>query len=69
MRVPLVAKAQVRILEEGVVSPATICDSLPADLMPQQRFVEANIRAGLPPPGRFSVRDLRCCSGAVSGVS
>ena len=64
MTIPLVAKAQVRILSEGVVEPATQYDLLPADLMPQQKFTEANIRAGLPPPGPFGLRDLRCCSGA-----
>ncbi len=66
MTVPLVAKAQVKILSEGVVEPATPCDPLPADLTPQQRFVEANIRAGLPPPGRFGVHDLRFCSSSLS---
>src|SRR4029453_13796180 len=29
MKVPLVAKAQVRILSEGVIEPATSCDALP----------------------------------------
>jgi NADH dehydrogenase len=62
MIVPLVTKAQVRILSEGVVEPAMHCDPLPADLMPQQKFTEANIRAGLPPPGRFGLKDLRVCS-------
>ena len=63
MTVPLVAKAQVRILSEGVVEPAPLCDPLPPDLAPQRKFVEANIRAGLPPPGRFGLRDLRLCTG------
>jgi len=61
MTVPLVAKAQVRILSEGVLEPATPCDPLPADLVPQHGFTEANIRAGLPAPGRFGLRDLRVC--------
>jgi NADH dehydrogenase len=61
MTVPLVAKAQVRILSEGVVEPATPCDQLPADLVPQGRFTDVNIRAGLPAPGRFGWRDLRVC--------
>jgi NADH dehydrogenase len=60
MTVPLVAKAQVRILSEGVVEPAPPCDSLPADLMPRRRFTEEQIRAGLPEPGGFGLRDLRC---------
>jgi uncharacterized protein YbjT (DUF2867 family) len=62
MTVPLVAKAQVRILSEGVVEPAMHCDPLPAHLTPQVKFDEANIRAGLPPPGRLRLQDLRFCS-------
>jgi hypothetical protein len=66
MTVPLVAKAQVRILSEGVVEPATPCDPLPTDLVPQRRFTEEIIRAGLPPAGRFSLRDLRLCQACFS---
>jgi len=62
MRVPLVAKAQVRILSEGVVEPAIPCDSLPADLKPTRRFTEDQIRQGLPEPGAFGLADLRCCT-------
>ena len=62
MTVPLVARAQVRILSEGVVEPAPPCDSLPADLMPQRRFTNEQIRAGLPEPSRFGLRDFRCCA-------
>jgi hypothetical protein len=65
MTVPLVAKAQVRILSEGV-EPGTHCDPLPVDLRPQREFVEPNIRGGLPLPGRFGLRDLRLCSGCLS---
>lgn len=60
MKVPLVAKAQVRIMSEGVVEPATECDALPSDLMPSRRFTPEQIRSGLPEPGPFGVRDLRC---------
>jgi uncharacterized protein YbjT (DUF2867 family) len=60
MKVPLVAKAQVRILSEGVVEPATECDPLPSDLTPSRRFTPEQIRSGLPEPGPFGVRDLRC---------
>ncbi len=60
MKVPLVAKAQVRILSEGVVEPATICDPLPADLMPVRCFTPEQIRGGLPEAGPFGVHDLRC---------
>jgi NADH dehydrogenase len=60
MRVPLVAKAQVRILSEGVIEPATACDPLPADLAPVRRFTPEQIRKGLPEPGPFGWHDLRC---------
>jgi uncharacterized protein YbjT (DUF2867 family) len=62
MKVPLVAKAQVRILSEGVVEPAIPCDPLPADLKPTRRFTEDQIRKGLPEPGAFGLADLRCCT-------
>jgi uncharacterized protein YbjT (DUF2867 family) len=62
MKVPLVAKAQVRILREGVVEPATVCDPLPSDLAPTRRFTAEQIRSGLPDPGPFGLRDLRCCA-------
>lgn len=62
MRVPLIASAQVRILEEGVVEAAPPCDSLPADLQPSRRFTSEQIRGGLPTPGAFGLRDLRCCT-------
>jgi NADH dehydrogenase len=61
MKVPLVAKAQVQILIEGVVEPATPCDPLPDDLVPVRRFTPDQIRSGLPEPGAFGLRDLRCC--------
>jgi uncharacterized protein YbjT (DUF2867 family) len=61
MKVPLVARAQVRILSEGVVEPAGPCDLLPADLLPTRRFTDDQIRDGLPEPGPFTLRDLRCC--------
>ena len=61
MTVPLVAKAQVRILSEGVVEALPASDPLPPDLAPQRKFDETNIRAGLPAPGPFGFRDLRCC--------
>lgn len=61
MKVPLVARAQVQILSEGVVEPAGPCDSLPADLLPKRKFTDEQIRNGLPEPGPFTLRDLRCC--------
>jgi uncharacterized protein YbjT (DUF2867 family) len=62
MKVPLVARAQVRILSEGVVESVLPCDSLPYDLTPTRRFTDDQIRKGLPEPGPFSVRDLRWCA-------
>ena len=62
MKVPLAARAQVRILSEGVITPALPCDSLPADLLPTRRFTDDQIRKGLPRPGPFTLRDLRCCN-------
>ena len=61
MKVPLVARAQVRILAEGVVEAAIACDPLPPDLMPTRRFTPEQIRGGLPEAGPFGLRDLRCC--------
>jgi uncharacterized protein YbjT (DUF2867 family) len=61
MKVPLVARAQVRILSEGVVETATECDPLPADLMPVRCFTPQQIRSGLPKAGPFGLHDLRCC--------
>ncbi len=61
MKIPLVARAQVRILSEGVVEPALPCDPLPADLNPHRKFTELQIREGLPKPGPFGLSDLRCC--------
>jgi len=66
MKVPLVAKAQVRILSEGVTEPAHACDPLPADLMPSRKFTTDRIRQGLPAPGPFGVADLRCCFSHAS---
>lgn len=61
MKVPLVAKAQVQILAEGVVEAATPCDPVPDELLPVRRFTTEQIRSGLPAPGPFGLRDLRCC--------
>jgi len=61
MKIPLAAKAQVRILSEGVVEPALPCDCVPEDLAPILKFTEQQIRSGLPEPGPFTVQDPRCC--------
>jgi uncharacterized protein YbjT (DUF2867 family) len=65
MKIPLVAKAQIRILSEGVIEPCSPCASLPDDLKPSRRFAEDEIRKGLPSPGTFGLADLRCCLGHV----
>jgi uncharacterized protein YbjT (DUF2867 family) len=62
MAVPLVARAQVRILSEEVVESALDCDPLPSDLLPAHSFTENLISEGLPEPGPFRLKDLRCCS-------
>jgi NADH dehydrogenase len=59
MKVPLVARAQVRILVEGVTEPTGECDPIPYDLRPTRMFTDEQIRKGLPPPEPFGVRDLR----------
>lgn len=61
MRIPLLSLAQVRILSEGVVEALPACDALPADLLPTTRFTREQIQNGLPEPGPFGLRDLRCC--------
>ena len=62
MKVPLVARAQVRILSEGIIEPALSCDPLPYDLKPTRRFTEEQIRGGLPEAEGFGVSDLRSCA-------
>jgi uncharacterized protein YbjT (DUF2867 family) len=59
MTVPLIAKAQVRLLEEEIVEPVLAFDELPDDLRPSTPFDERSIRAGLPEPARFGLKDLR----------
>jgi NADH dehydrogenase len=69
MTTPLISRAQVRILAEGIVEPLPVADGLPVDLLPATRFDEASIRAGLPPPGGFDRRDLRWCAGSLPDAS
>ena len=57
MAIPLVSFAQVRILSEGVVDPAPPCEVLPTDLAPQLAFTDEQIRAGLPEPRSFGLKD------------
>jgi NADH dehydrogenase len=59
MVVPLVARAQVRILSESVIEPLPFADSLPENLAPRLTFSREQIQIGLPQPGAFGLSDLR----------
>jgi len=67
MKVPIVSTAQVRMLHEGLAEPALACDSIPIELAPRIRFTPEQIRKGLPKPGPFTWRDLRCCTRQPAG--
>ena len=60
MVVPLISVAQVHILAEGVVEPLPFADVLPSDLVPMTPFSGEIIARGLPEPGGFGRRDVRC---------
>lgn len=62
MTIPLMSVAQLRILSEGIVEPLPYCDPVPRDLSPQLAFGSDQIRRGLPDPGAFGRKDLRCCA-------
>ena len=62
MKVPLTSLAQIRILSEGVVEPATPVTPVPYDLIPTRRFTADQIRNGLPAPRPFTIADLRWCA-------
>lgn len=51
MPVPLVTRAQVRMLEEGLVAPARAPDDLPVDLVPSTAFTVEQVRAAGGVPG------------------
>jgi uncharacterized protein YbjT (DUF2867 family) len=59
MAIPLVARAQVRMLAEGFLEAAPSASALPDDLKPQLRFTSSQIRQSLPDPGPFTCADLR----------
>lgn len=63
MVVPLIAKAQARMLAEGVSEPAPWAPELPLGIRPSHPFSEESIRAALPDAGRFGWRDLRVARG------
>lgn len=59
MVVPLVAKAQARMLDEGVAEPLPYAPEPPVGIRPSRPFSEASIRAAMPDEGGFCVQDLR----------
>lgn len=59
MIAPLVAKAQARMLAEGVSEPLPWAPEVPADIRPSSPFSDESIRAALPEAGRFGWADLR----------
>lgn len=58
MVVPLVAKAQARMLAEGVSEAAPPAPEAPLGIRPHRPFSDERIRAALP-DGRFGLADLR----------
>ncbi len=62
MKVPLASLAQIRILSEGVVEPASEVTPIPYDLVPTRRFTVEQIRNGLPAACPFWLGDVRWCS-------
>jgi NADH dehydrogenase len=67
MTVPMVSVSQVRMLIEGVAEPLPACEFVPANLAPRTVFGEEQIRKGLPPPGGFGLRDIKCCRRRQAG--
>jgi len=67
MAIPLVARAQVRMLAEGFLEAEPAADALPADLEPKLPFEPEQIRLGLPEPGPFTRADLRLSSCHYGG--
>lgn len=67
MKVPLVAKAQVRMLAEGVVDAAPPASAVPDEITPTAMFTDDEIRRALPEPGGFGWSDLRLARPRRSG--
>jgi NADH dehydrogenase len=61
MTVPLVSVAQVQMLSEGLAEPCGPCEPVPENLASRIPFTDEQIRRGLPRPGAFGLRDIRCC--------
>lgn len=60
MTIPLISRAQVRMLAEGMAEPLEGDMEPPSSLKPQLTLSAAEIHKGLPAPGRFGCHDLRC---------
>lgn len=58
MVTPLVAKAQARMLAEGVTVPAPFAPEPPEEFRPRRPFSDERVREALP-DGRFTLDDLR----------
>jgi uncharacterized protein YbjT (DUF2867 family) len=69
MKTPLVSIAQVRMLSEGLVEPGPQCAALPPELAPKIPFSNDQICKGLPTPGPFRLRDIRCCCHSDKATS
>ena len=59
MKVPLVAKAQARMLDEGVSEAEPWAPEPPVEVRPRGLFSEESIREALPAEGAFGWNDLR----------
>lgn len=61
LNVPLVSRAQVRMLAEELTDPAPerVCDPVPPDLAPARGFTAERIRESLPDRRRLGRADLR----------
>lgn len=59
MKVPLVAKAQARMLDEGVSEALPWAPEPPLEVRPRGLFSEESIREALPQEGAFGWHDLR----------
>lgn len=59
MKVPLLSKAQVRIVEEELIEPALAPDPLPHDLVPSTPFDRQTVQPAVPIGARFHLDDLR----------
>lgn len=69
MKVPLLAKAQARMLSEGVTEASMPAAELPADLRPQLPLSDEQIRSAMPELERFGWHDLRVSRQLAFGAS